>query len=99
MLEGAIPMMEHTSGSTSEDGSAGSETGPGIPRQRGNGTRSESRTRRRHVPATVKREMWVRDESRCTYVDDTRQRCRETRYLSCITSLRLPAAVRVARRG
>ncbi len=66
--------------STSEAGSTGSQSGPGISRQR-DATRSTGRTRRRHVPARVRREVWTRDESRCTFVDDTGQRCRETCYL------------------
>ena len=31
--------------------------------------------------APVRREVWDRDGGRCTYVDDSGQRCRETRFL------------------
>lgn len=42
----------------------------GAPRQRG-----------RNVPAAVRREVFERDGARCTFVDDTGQRCRETHLL------------------
>jgi hypothetical protein len=41
-----------------------------VPRQRG-----------RYIPAAVRREVFLRDGRRCTYVDDTEQRCRETHRL------------------
>ncbi|HKO91303.1 MAG TPA: hypothetical protein VJU61_09135 [Polyangiaceae bacterium] len=31
----------------------------------------------RHIPANVRREVWQRDEGRCTYLDARGQRCRE----------------------
>jgi 5-methylcytosine-specific restriction endonuclease McrA len=37
--------------------------------------------RSRHIPARVRRAVFERDEARCTYVDATRQRCRETHHL------------------
>jgi 5-methylcytosine-specific restriction endonuclease McrA len=43
---------------------------PNTPRQRG-----------RYVPADVRREVFERDAGRCTYVDSSGQRCRETRCL------------------
>jgi hypothetical protein len=43
---------------------------------------SESAPRRsRYIPAAVRREVFERDEARCTYVDSTGQRCRETHCL------------------
>jgi hypothetical protein len=39
------------------------------------------RWRCRHVPAAVKREVFLRDTGRCNYVDERGERCRETRYL------------------
>jgi 5-methylcytosine-specific restriction endonuclease McrA len=41
-----------------------------VPRQRG-----------RYIPAAVRREVFERDTARCTYVDGSGQRCRETRCL------------------
>ena len=32
----------------------------------------------RYIPAAVRRAVWKRDEGRCSYVDATGQRCRET---------------------
>jgi hypothetical protein len=46
------------------------EPRPKAPRRRG-----------RHVPAAVKREVFVRDAGCCSYVDERGERCRETRYL------------------
>jgi hypothetical protein len=43
---------------------------PESPRQRG-----------RHVPAALRRAVFERDESRCTFRSDSRQRCRETAHL------------------
>ncbi|MEO8177857.1 MAG: hypothetical protein ABI895_03395 [Deltaproteobacteria bacterium] len=37
----------------------------------------KSAARRRHIPAEVRRNVWQRDEARCTYVDSRGQRCRE----------------------
>lgn len=39
------------------------------------------RPRGRHVPASVKREVFARDGGRCSYTDERGERCRETRYL------------------
>ena len=36
---------------------------------------------RRRGSAAVRREVWDRDEGRCTYVDECGTRCRETRFL------------------
>jgi hypothetical protein len=44
--------------------------GPEHPRQRG-----------RRVPAAVRRAVFERDQSRCAYLDDSGQRCRETHHL------------------
>jgi hypothetical protein len=35
----------------------------------------------RHVPAAVRRAVYERDGARCTFVDESGQRCRETHYL------------------
>jgi 5-methylcytosine-specific restriction endonuclease McrA len=50
--------------------SSSPEPKPVRPRQRG-----------RHVPAAVRRAVFARDEGRCTYCDETGQRCRETHGL------------------
>ena len=39
------------------------------------------RQRGRHVPACVRRDVYQRDQARCTYVDDGGRRCCETRRL------------------
>ena len=39
------------------------------------------RQRGRHVPAAVRRAVFARDEGRCTYYDETGERCRETHGL------------------
>ena len=39
------------------------------------------RQRRRRVPDPVRRAVFERDQSRCAYVDDSGQRCRETHHL------------------
>jgi hypothetical protein len=41
----------------------------------------ETRHRGRYIPAAVRREVYRRDDARCTYVDARGQRCRETHYL------------------
>jgi len=58
------------------------------PRRRGSGAASEvagpapvPRQRRRHVPASVRRAVYARDQARCSYVDDSGRRCCETRRL------------------
>jgi hypothetical protein len=35
----------------------------------------------RHIPAAVKRAVWIRDRGRCTYVGPTGHRCEERRYV------------------
>jgi 5-methylcytosine-specific restriction endonuclease McrA len=40
-----------------------------------------TRQRGRYVPAAERREVFTRDEARCTFTDEQGQRCRETRYL------------------
>lgn len=35
----------------------------------------------RHIPAAVRRAVYERDGSRCTYVDERGERCQETQYL------------------
>lgn len=37
----------------------------------------------RHVPAAVEREVWERDEGRCTFESDVGHRCEATRWLEC----------------
>jgi 5-methylcytosine-specific restriction endonuclease McrA len=48
------------------------------PRQRGAGDSLNPRQRGRSVPRAVRRAVWKRDAARCTYVDASGQRCRET---------------------
>jgi hypothetical protein len=50
-------------------------------------------TRRRHIPAHVKRHVWRRDGGQCTFVSDTGQRC------SARTGLEFDHAEPVARGG
>jgi hypothetical protein len=38
-------------------------------------------TATRHIPATVKRQVWIRDGGRCAYVAKGRRRCGETGFL------------------
>src|SRR5690349_21467673 len=38
-------------------------------------------SRGRYVPAAERREVFRRDEGRCTFTDERGQRCREERYL------------------
>ena len=37
----------------------------------------------RHVPAAVEREVWERDEGRCTFESDDGHRCEATRWIEC----------------
>jgi hypothetical protein len=46
-----------------------------VPRQRG------GQHRGRYIPAPIRREVFERDAGRCTYVESTGQRCRETHCL------------------
>jgi 5-methylcytosine-specific restriction endonuclease McrA len=48
------------------------------PRQRGCRDRANPRQRGRSVPRAVRRAVWKRDGARCSYVDASGQRCRET---------------------
>src|SRR5688572_24060676 len=48
------------------------------PRQRGSQDGANPRQRGRSVPRAVRRAVWERDGARCTYVDASGQRCRET---------------------
>jgi 5-methylcytosine-specific restriction endonuclease McrA len=48
------------------------------PRQRGANGATDPRQRGRYVSRVVRRAVWERDGERCTYVDATGQRCRET---------------------
>lgn len=49
------------------------------PCQRGKADANPPRTR--HIPASIRREVFTRDGARCTYVDPTGQRCHETLWL------------------
>ena len=40
-----------------------------------------AKPRSRHVPAAVRREIWQRDEGRCTYTDEQGNRCEERCFL------------------
>lgn len=40
-----------------------------------------SASRKRAVPAALRREVWIRDEARCAFVGDDGHRCNETRGL------------------
>jgi hypothetical protein len=56
-------------------------TAPGdkaVPCQRGAKDGANPRRRGRSVPRAVRRAVWQRDAARCTYVDASGQRCRET---------------------
>jgi hypothetical protein len=52
-----------------------------APRQRRPSSGTLQRRSGRHVPAGVKREVFVRDGGCCSYVDERGVRCGETRYL------------------
>jgi hypothetical protein len=47
--------------------------------------------RSRHVPASVRREIWKRDQGRCTFVDAVGRRCNERHFLEI--EHRLPHAM------
>jgi hypothetical protein len=49
-----------------------------TPRQRSAKPSADPRQRGRYVSRAVRRTVWKRDGERCTYVDATGQRCRET---------------------
>lgn len=51
----------------------GSHAAAKSPRQRG--------SRGRHIPSAIRREVFERDSARCTFVDSSGQRCRETHAL------------------
>ena len=40
--------------------------------------KAEGKTNSRHVPAAVKREVWERDEGRCTFLAEDGKRCGST---------------------
>ena len=48
---------------------------------RGNETTRGNKTRRRHIPAAVKRAVWVRDLGRCAFIGATGHRCHERRFV------------------
>ena len=54
-----------------------------VPRQRGSNPNSKPnpRQRGRHVPAAVRRTVFLRDGGKCTYLDDSGRRCREMHRL------------------
>jgi hypothetical protein len=54
---------------------------PAPQRKLAAGPASATRQRGRYVPAVERREVFTRDEARCTFTDEQGQRCRETRYL------------------
>jgi len=47
----------------------------------GNKTTSGNKTRTRHIPAAVKRVVWVRDLGRCAFISATGHRCNERRFV------------------
>jgi hypothetical protein len=47
----------------------------------GCGSPEHPRRRGRRIPAAVRRAVFERDQSRCAYLDDSGQRCRETHHL------------------
>jgi hypothetical protein len=48
---------------------------------RGNKTTGGRKTPTRHIPATVKRVVWVRDLGRCAFIGATGHRCNERRFV------------------
>ena len=54
------------------------QRGEATPRQRRQRGETTPRQRGRYVRRAVRRAVWERDGGRCTYVDVTGQRCRET---------------------
>jgi hypothetical protein len=68
----AIPTARTDEPAEVESLGSGEESGqsPPVPRRRG-----------RYVPAHVRRVVFERDDARCTYTDDSGQRCRETHGL------------------
>lgn len=55
----------------------------GVPLAKERTTRSRKppATRGRHIPATIRRTVWERDEGRCTFVSAEGHRCAERRFL------------------
>jgi 5-methylcytosine-specific restriction endonuclease McrA len=51
------------------------------PEPKSRSERESPRRRGRHIPAAIRRAVFARDERRCTYKDDSGQRCRETQGL------------------
>jgi hypothetical protein len=54
---------------------------PTTPRKPAASLASAPRQRGRYVPAAERREVFTRDEARCTFMDEQGRRCGETRYL------------------
>ena len=51
------------------------------PQKRATGRNSGQRSGSRHIPAEVRRAVWLRDGGRCTFVAPTGRRCNERRFL------------------
>ena len=60
---------------------AASATGPGPGPGDPESPRQRDKKRSRHIPATIRRDVYLRDAARCTYTDDSGQRCLETHHL------------------
>jgi hypothetical protein len=54
---------------------------PASGSKRGSKTAPKHAARPRHIPARVRRAVFERDGARCTHLDASGQRCRETHYL------------------
>jgi 5-methylcytosine-specific restriction endonuclease McrA len=54
---------------------------PATPQEAATRLAPATRQRGRYVPAAERREVFTRDEARCTFTDEQGQRCRETRNL------------------
>jgi 5-methylcytosine-specific restriction endonuclease McrA len=85
--QGSEPLLD---ASGNEDGNGGdakaAESGlpavePRAPTRPADEPRMTPRQRGRYVPAAERREVFTRDEGRCTFTDAHGQRCRETRHL------------------
>ena len=60
-----------------------------------NGRPAATRSRRsRHIPAKVKRAVWLRDGGRCAFVASAGRRCNERAFLEFHHRHRTPSAVR-----
>jgi 5-methylcytosine-specific restriction endonuclease McrA len=69
-----------TAAAPRQRGETGSSEIAAAPRQRGE-TKAEPLRRTRHIPASERREVFLRDGGRCTYADERGERCCETHYL------------------